>query len=181
VIQGLGGIGLMMAAKARLLGAGKVIGLDTIASRMKIAKEFGADMTIDVSKLSDDELVERIRDETDGHGADVVVEVVGRPEVLDVGLRMLRRGGTYCETGNFVDTGTVTLNVHRHLAAKNVLFIGNTNHPHDMYYAHLDMMIRHRKDFPWYKLVSHRYRLDQCKEALKKAYAEDALKVVFTP
>jgi len=65
-------------------------------------------------------LVDQIRSETDGRGADVVVEVVGRPEVLDVGLRMLRRGGTYCETGNFVDTGSVTLNVHRHLAAKNV-------------------------------------------------------------
>jgi uncharacterized C2H2 Zn-finger protein len=43
------------------------------------------------------------------------------------------------------------------------------------------MMIRHRKDFPWHKLVSHSYQLDQCKEAMKKAYAEDALKVVFTP
>jgi len=80
-----------------------------------------------------------------------------------------------------VVSGTVTLNDHRHLAAMNVLFIGNINHPHDMYYAHLDMLIRHRKDFPWHKLVSHRCQLDQCKEALKKAYAEDALKVVFAP
>jgi threonine dehydrogenase-like Zn-dependent dehydrogenase len=181
VIQGLGPIGLMMTAKARLLGAGKIIGLDSIPSRMKLAKEFGADLTLDVSKLSDDDLVKRIREETDGHGADVVVEVVGRPEVLDVGLRMLRRGGTYCETGNFVDTGTVKLNVHRHLAAKNVLFIGNTNHPHDMYYAHFGMMMRHRKTFPWHKLVSHRFRLEECKEAMKQAYASDALKVAFTP
>jgi L-iditol 2-dehydrogenase len=44
---------------------------------------------------------------------------------------MLRRGGTYLETGNFADTGEVSLNVHRHIAAKNVLIYGNTNHPHD--------------------------------------------------
>jgi L-iditol 2-dehydrogenase len=181
VVQGLGAVGLMMLAKARLLGAGKIIGLDTVPSRLELASRFGADMVIDVSKLTDDELVQRIRDETEGRGADVVVEVVGRPEVLDVGLRMLRRGGTYCETGNFVDTGTVSLNVHRHLAAKNVLLIGNTNHPHDMYYAHFDMMNRHRKTFPWHELVNYTFKLEDCQKALKKAYEPDALKVAFVP
>jgi threonine dehydrogenase-like Zn-dependent dehydrogenase len=181
VIQGLGAVGMTMIAKARLLGAGKIVALDPMQSKLKLAKEFGADLAVDVSSLSDDELVEYIRQETEGRGADVVVEVVGTPKVLDVGLRMLRRGGTYCETGNFVDTGTVELNVHRHLAAKNVLLIGNTNHPHDMYYAHFDMMIRHRKSFPWNKLITHRFALDDCREALKAAYESDALKVEFVP
>jgi len=181
VIQGLGAVGMTMIAKARLLGAGKIIGLDTMPFRMSLAEEFGADLTIDVSRLSDDELVEQIRSETEGRGADMVVEVVGRPEILDVGLRMLRRGGTYCETGNFADTGTVELNVHRHLAAKNVLLIGNTNHPHDMYYTHLNMMNKYRRDFPWEKLITHCFRLHDCKEALDKAYDQDALKVVFIP
>lgn len=181
VIQGLGAVGMTMIAKARLLGAGKIIALDSVPFKLEMAREFGADMSVDISKYSDDELVEYIRDQTEGRGADLVVEVVGRPEVLDVGLRMLRRGGTYCETGNFVDTGTVTLNVHRHLAAKNVLFIGNTNHPHDMYYAHLDMMIRYRRQFPWSKLITHRFKLNECVQALEKAYTQEALKVVFAP
>ncbi len=181
VVQGLGAVGMCMVAKARLLGAGKIIGLDSRQFKLETAKEFGADMTIDVSKYSDDELVELIRGETEGRGADVVVETVGQPKVLDVGLRMLRRGGTYCETGNFVDTGSVELNVHRHLAAKNVLFIGNTNHPHDMYYTHFDMMVRHRDNFPWEKLITHRFALGDCEAAMKKSYDPDALKVEFVP
>jgi L-iditol 2-dehydrogenase len=181
VIQGLGAVGMMMIARARLLGAGKIIGLDRMDYKLELAKEFGADLAINISKMSDDELVQYIRDETEGRGADVVVETVGRPEVLNVGLRMLRRGGTYCETGNFVDTGNVTLNVHRHIAAKNVLLIGNTNHPHDGYYRATEMMIRNRKTFPWSKLITHRFHLKQAKEALKKAYEPDALKVVFIP
>ncbi|MEW5815855.1 MAG: TIM barrel protein [Spirochaetota bacterium] len=56
---------MTMIAKARLLGAGKIIGLDTKLFKLELAKEFGADMTIDISRLSDDELVEYIRDETD--------------------------------------------------------------------------------------------------------------------
>lgn len=180
VIQGVGAVGMMMLAKARLLGAGKIIALDEMDMRLQLAKQFGADLSINVSKLSDGELVQAIRDETEGRGADVVVENVGRPEVLKVGLEMLRRGGTYMETGNFVDTGsTVTLNVHRHIAAKNVLLFGNTNHPHDGYYVAMDMMYRHRHEFPFEKLITHRFRLDQPREALKKSFEEDSLKVVF--
>jgi len=181
VVQGLGAIGMTMIAKARLLGAGKIIGLDTKTPNRALAKEFGADICLDVSKYTDDELADEIRGFTEGRGADVVVECVGTPQVVDVGLRMLRRGGTYCETGNFADTGSVNLNIHRHFAAKNVLFIGNTNHPHDQYYTHHDMMIRYRHQFPWHKLISHRFDLDQCEDALKAANSPEALKVEFVP
>jgi len=84
------------------------------------------------------------------------------------------------ETGNFADTGEVSLNVHRHIAAKNVLLYGNTNHPHDGYYAAFEMMHRNRDTFPIEKLITHRYKLEQVQEALEKSFDEDALKVVFT-
>ena len=131
-----------------MLGAGKIIALDTFDKKLELAKEFSADVTINVKDMEDADLVEAIRAETEGRGADVVVETVGRPEVLKVGLEMLRRGGTYLETGNFADTGNVSLNVHRHIAAKNVLIYGNTNHPHDGYYAAFEMMWRNKDKFP---------------------------------
>jgi threonine dehydrogenase-like Zn-dependent dehydrogenase len=94
---------------------------------------------------------------------------------------MLRRGGMYLETGNFADTGSVPINIHRHIAAKNVLIYGNTNHPHDGYYAGMEMAWRYRKQYPFEKLITHRFKLDQAAEAMKKSFEEDALKVVFTP
>lgn len=180
VVQGVGAVGMMMVAKARLLGAGKIIALDESDMKLEMSKQFGADLGINVKGMPDKELVQIIRDETEGRGADVVVENVGRPEVLKVGLEMLRRGGTYLETGNFVDTGgTVSLNVHRHIAAKNVLLFGNTNHPHDGYYVAMEMMYRHRHEFPFEKLITHRYALDQAQLAIDKSFEEDAVKVVF--
>lgn len=181
VIQGLGAVGICMIAKARLLGAGQIIALDSVKSRLALAKDFGADECLDISQFTSDELVDQIKERTEGRGADVIVEAVGRPEVVEVGLRMLRRGGTYCETGNFADTGNVSLNIHRHFAAKNVLFIGNTNHPHDQYYIHHDMMVRNRHQFPWARLISHRFSLDQCEEAMRTAYSPEAVKVEFLP
>ena len=181
VVQGSGAIGMMMIAKARILGAGKIIALDTMPMKLELSKKFGADVGINVGTMSDKELVDAIRAETEGRGADVVVETVGRAEVLRVGLEMLRRGGTYLETGNFVDTGDVSLNVHRHIAAKNVLIYGNSNHPHDGYYTAMEMMQRYKNQFPFEKLITHRYKLDQAKEAVAKSFEPDALKVVFEP
>jgi threonine dehydrogenase-like Zn-dependent dehydrogenase len=181
VVQGAGPIGMMMVAKARILGAGKILVLDAGNTRMDLARDFGADMTIDVSGMSDAELVEAIRDQTEGRGADVVVETVGQPGVVRVGLEMLRRGGTYLETGNFADTGEVALNVHRHLAAKNVLLYGNTNHPHDGYYRAMEMMWRVRDSFPWERLITHRFGLEKAQQALETSLGPDALKVVFVP
>ena len=181
VVQGAGPIGMMMMVKARLLGAGKVIALDAMQEKLELAKEFGADVGINVANLSDADLVEAIQAETEGRGADVVVETVGRPEGVRGGLEMLRRGGTYLETGNFADTGSVSLNIHRHIAAKNVLIYGNTNHPHDGYDAAMQMMYRFKDTFPFEKLITHRFSLDQAQEALEKSFDSDALKVVFVP
>jgi threonine dehydrogenase-like Zn-dependent dehydrogenase len=181
VVQGAGPIGIMMVAKARMLGAGKVIALDNYAPKLELAKRFGADVAINVDDLDDAELVAAIRDESEGRGADVVVETVGQPGPVRVGLDMLRRGGTYLETGNFADTGEVSINIHRQIAAKNVLIYGNTNHPHDGYYRAFEMMYRHRESFPWETLITHRFGLEQAQEALETSFMPDAIKVVFQP
>ena len=97
----------------------------------------------------------------------MVVEVVGTAESVREGLEFVRRGGTYIETGNFVDTGEVSLNIHRHIGAKNVLLIGNTNHPHTGYYQHMEMMLKYRKEFSFEKLITHRFKLEDAQEAME--------------
>ena len=62
VIQGTGAVGMMMVARARSLGAGKIICLDTMDFKLELAKEFGADMGINVADVTDEELVQIIRD-----------------------------------------------------------------------------------------------------------------------
>ncbi len=181
VVQGVGPIGMMMIAKARILGAGRVIALDNFPMKLELAKQFGADDAICIADMGDAEIVAAVRDRNEGQGADVVVETVGRPEPVRVGLEIVRRGGTYLETGNFADTGEVSLNIHRHIAARNVLIYGNTNHPHDGYYRAFEMMWRHRESFPWERLITHRFALSKAQEALETAYRPEALKVVFTP
>ena len=179
LIQGVGAMGIAHLIKCRVLGAGDIIALDTSNHRLKFAKEFGADYTINAKKTTFKERLQMVRDLTDGRGADMVIETTGLATVLPEGLDLLRRGGTYLEAGNFVDSGETTINVHRHLAAKNVLLLGNTNHPNTEYYRTIKMMQRYKNDFPWHKFTSHKFTLGQAQEALEFSLGDKALKVVF--
>ena len=179
LIQGVGAMGIAHLIKCRVLGAGDIIALDTSNHRLKFAKEFGADYTINAKKTTFKERLQVVRDLTDGRGADMVIETTGLATVLPEGLDLLRRGGTYLEAGNFVDSGETTINVHRHLAAKNVLLLGNTNHPNTEYYRTIKMMQRYKNDFPWHKFTSHKFTLGQAQEALEFSLGDKALKVVF--
>ncbi|HHY46524.1 MAG TPA: zinc-binding dehydrogenase [Firmicutes bacterium] len=181
VVQGVGPIGLLHVTKARILGAGKIIAVDTSQYKLNLAMEFGADYAINMSETTKEERVARVRELTDGRGADVVVECAGVADALPEGLEMMRRGGTYIETGNFVDTGETTINVHRHLAAKNALVIGNCNHPHSGYYRAMEMMLRYNDRFPFEKLVTHVFKIDDAAEAMEKSLDPESLKVAIVP
>lgn len=180
-ILGAGAIGMMHAAKARMLGAGQVIILDESDVKLGLAKEFGADRVINVKDVTHAERIDIIRDLTEGRGTDVVVETAGTAEAFVQGLEYTRRGGTCIETGSFVDTGTVALNVHRHIAAKNVLVIGNSNHPHTGYYQAMHMMTKYANEFPFERLITHRFPLDDGPRAMDASFEPEALKVVFAP
>ncbi len=76
-VIGCGGVGCAAIAGARLAGAGTIIAVDLDDRKLAMAKELGATHTVN-SGASD--AVEAIRTLTGGHGADVVIDAVGRPE-----------------------------------------------------------------------------------------------------
>src|SRR5919206_191333 len=76
-VLGCGGVGDAAIAGARLAGASTIIAIDVDDRKLAWAKEFGATHTIN-SRSQD--VVEGVKALTDGNGANVVVEAVGRPE-----------------------------------------------------------------------------------------------------
>jgi S-(hydroxymethyl)mycothiol dehydrogenase len=76
-VFGCGGVGDAAIAAAALAGARIIIGVDIDERKLEWARRFGATHTVDAAFLDP---VEAIKDLTDGFGADVVIEAVGRPE-----------------------------------------------------------------------------------------------------
>ncbi len=100
VIQGCGGLGIYACAIAKQRGAEMVVAIDGVQDRLDLARQMGADHTINVSEITDTRArVSIVKELTQGFGADVVVEVVGSPAVINEGLRMLGWGGRYLEIG----------------------------------------------------------------------------------
>ena len=94
VIQGAGGLGINAIAVAKERGVSQVIVIDGIDSRLELAHEFGADVTIDLKEFNTPQArVRRVRELTEGEGADVVMELVGSPAVVAEGIEMLCNGG----------------------------------------------------------------------------------------
>ena len=93
VVQGLGLLGLYGCAIAKARGARLVIGLDAVPDRLALARKFGADVTLDVRVLKGEDLIAAVREAAPPIGADVAIEVCGRPEAVPLAIPMLRIGG----------------------------------------------------------------------------------------
>jgi S-(hydroxymethyl)mycothiol dehydrogenase len=76
-VIGCGGVGDAAIAGAKLVGAKKIIAVDTDDTKLEWAREFGATHTINARS---GDVVEQIQELTDGFGTDVVIDAVGRPE-----------------------------------------------------------------------------------------------------
>ena len=89
-VIGCGGVGLNVIQGARLAGAGEVIAIDTVASKLELACAFGATRVIEPGA---DDPVEALLDLTRGRGADVAFEAIGLASTCEQALAMTRHGG----------------------------------------------------------------------------------------
>ena len=96
VVVGAGPIGLAATLTARLFSPRHVVAIDLADSRLEMAKQFGADETVNSAR---DDAVARIGALTDGLGADVVIEAVGVPETFERCAQLVRPGGHVANIG----------------------------------------------------------------------------------
>src|SRR5213592_3574473 len=90
VVVGDGAVGLLGVLSAKQMGAKRIIAMSRRDSRQKLAREFGA---TDIVTERGDEGVARIKELTDGIGADSVLECVGTQESMMQAIKSTRAGG----------------------------------------------------------------------------------------
>ncbi|MFF0451579.1 S-(hydroxymethyl)mycothiol dehydrogenase [Streptomyces sp. NPDC004609] len=95
-VIGCGGVGVAAIAGSALAGAGRIIAVDIDDRKLETARKLGATQTVN-SRSQD--AVEAIRALTGGHGADVVIEAVGRPETYEQAFYARDLAGTVVLVG----------------------------------------------------------------------------------
>jgi L-iditol 2-dehydrogenase len=106
LVIGAGMIGLLTLEAARVAGCSRVFVADIDPTRLKLASELGADKTMAASGSN---LTQEILRLTDGRGADVVLEAVGRNETIATAIDCVRKGGTVTLIGNITPEVTLPL------------------------------------------------------------------------
>lgn len=173
-----GPIGLCVTAGAKLKGATKIIVIDSISKRLEVAKELGADITIDFSKT---EPIEEILKHTNGLGVDVSVEALGTQATFENCLRALKPGGVLSSLG--VYSGKLSLPIEAFAAGLGDHKIVTTLCPGGKERMRRLMSVIQSNRVNLKPLVTHRFKLDQIEEAyeLFANQRDGVIKIAITP
>lgn len=188
VIQGAGAIGLGALIFSRYAGAAKTIVVGGPPRRLQLAKEFGADVVIDIGEVRDpEERIRLVREETPGkRGGDIVFECAGVPAAVPEGLMMTRDSGRFVELGHFTDTGSVSINPHWHLLRKNIDIFSCWGGGLQFFLQVVPML--ERREYPYEKMVSPIISLDRIKDGIEaivkrgwKLNGQEVFKIAVNP
>ncbi len=193
-VWGCGPVGQFAIRSAYLLGAEKVIAIDNVPERMRMAEEGGA-MVIS----SDDEVTDLLRRATGGRGPDSCIDAVGmeahgsaydtvkqklkletdKPVVLRQAMLICRKGGTLSVPG--VYGGLIDKIPFGAAFAQGLTLKMGQTHTH-RYMKPLLKMVEDKKIDPSF-VITHRFNLNDAVEGYK-IFAEkkdECIKVVMTP
>ena len=158
---GQGPIGIILSVLARKAGA-TVITSDLYPERLRIGTTYGLDLTIDASRTN---VVDRVRELTEGRGADAVILAVGGNSLIRTAMDAARPGGRvllFAQTQHgeaLIDPAAVCVD--------EKALVGSYSASVDLQPESVNFVMNREMDLE--RLVSHRFPLPQSPEALDLA------------
>ena len=195
LIQGSGTIGLaVLVALKNVAPYSTVIVTDMKEHRLKMAKEFGADYVINVSETTKEERIEMIKDIAtsvdrpdygDRWGVDCAFDCTGTNahEVIPEGIEVCRPGAVYIEVGAFTynTAGKFTIDPHE-ICTRELIFTGNWAYPISTIIKAATQVARGLfKKIPYYKIITHRWSLEEIPKAMELAGKYEGIKHIVDP
>src|SRR3954465_2284890 len=176
-VIGCGGGGEAAIAGARPGGAATIIAVDTDDRKLEWAKEFGATHTVNARER---DVVEAVQELTDGNGANVVVDAVGRPETFKQAFYARDLAGTVVLVGVPTPDMTIDLpliDVFGRGGATKSSWYGACLPSRDFPML-VDLHLQGR--LPLDKFVSERIGVDGVEQAFERMHHGDVLRSVVT-
>jgi len=172
-VLGCGPIGLMAIAVANMAGARRIFATDINPERLAMARLMGADVVLSAT----DDVVGRLRDETDGNGVDIVLEMSGAEPALHQGLAALTNGGRISLLGTHAKPATIDLSPE--IIFKAVRVYGITGRLLWETWYRTTALLEEGLDVT--PVITHRLPLTRYEEAFDLVAAGHAGKIVLLP
>lgn len=185
VIFGQGVVGLLLTQLVQRSLAGVVLTVDPLPGRRALSRSLGAHVSLDAGR---EDLVRHVHEQTDGRGADLVIEASGQPAALQLALDVAAMEGRIAVVSWYgskpvrVDLGGTFHRRRLRIISSQVGHLPGSLGPR------WDLDRRRRvaadllRDLTLAPLISHRFPFDRAAEAyaLVDRHPEEALQVVLT-
>lgn len=169
VVMGVGPIGMGHVTLLSFWGL-HVVAVDTVDYRLERAKHLGARQTINAAE---ENVLEVLSALNDGRGPDFVFDCVGRPEVLELSIRAVRKGGTVAIVG---ERGETKIYPSRDIIHREVHMFGSWYFLRHEFYAMAELV---RRGMEPARIITHRFPLERAQEAYELMDAAQCGKIVF--
>lgn len=167
-VFGVGGIGMSAVLAAAMRKAAMIIAVDVVDAKLTAAKRAGATHVINAAT---EDVLECMREITDGRGADTVVEAVGLPETMEQAFASTAYGGGLCVlAGNLAFGEKISLDPFDLIKGRKIVgtWGGETIPDRDLpRYAKMFL----EGKLPFDQLVSHEWPLDDINTAFDELEA----------
>lgn len=171
-VLGLGPVGLCAVQAARAAGAARIVAVDSVEDRLRMAESFGATPV----HLTEDDPRTVVKSLTEGRGVDLAVDAVGHPDALELAIRLARKTGTVNAIGVYAERCEVHMGLVWIKALRMVTGFANVLGHVDRVLALLEQGILDPAP-----LVTHHMPLADAAEAYEVYDRREALKIVLTP
>lgn len=174
-VIGCGPIGLMAVAVAKASGAAQVYAIDLNEYRLELAAKLGANASINPSKADP---IEKVKELTDGNGADVILEMSGHPVAINQGLKMVTNGGRVSMLG--LPNKNVEIDVTNDIVFKGIQIHGITGRKmFETWFQTSGLLKSGAIDME--TIITHRLSLEDFEKGFDLMIKGESGKIVLTP
>lgn len=174
-IVGLGGVGLAALLGAVAAGAETIIAIDTLHTKLQLARDLGATHTFNAT---DPYLTDKVKDCTCG-GVDAALEFAGSARALESAFTMTRRGGTTISAGltnpkTMLSISPLTLVAEERSLRGSYLGSGVPSRDIPRFLG-----LHRRSKLPVEKLMTHRITLDEVNAGFDRLHTGEAIRQII--
>jgi threonine 3-dehydrogenase len=175
VVVGCGPIGLMGVNVAKAYKAKKIIAIEVNEYRLNLAKELGADVIINPLK---EDVIQRVLDETDGRGPDVVGEFSGNKFAIEQAFKYVKPGGKLSLLG--IPTKDIEIDLANDIVFKGITVYGVVGRKiYDTWYQVKELIDNDMLDLD--KIITHVMPMSKIEEAMELMGSGNCGKIVVDP
>jgi len=172
-IIGAGPSGIIHTVLAKKLGASQVLVSDFVDYRLKAAEKFGADVVVNPQR---EDFIRKVRNATNGRGADLVIITAPKVEAYATGLKACRKGGTLCVFAPTPPNDFLKANLNK-IFFKEIKIVPSYSTSHIETRIALEFLKKRIIDAKM--LITHKFPLGKIMEAFNTALkSKECLKII---